>query len=54
MSSIYKCPCCGEKTFNPLSKAMAGTMKSKGKKCTKCGKQVIHPIAKTGFPTHDR
>ena len=49
MSSIYECPCCGKKTFNPLSKAMAGTMKSKGKKCTKCGKRCVNGKGATAF-----
>ena len=49
MSSIYNCPCCGKKAFNPLSKAMAGTMKSKGKKCKKCGKRCVNGKGATAF-----
>jgi hypothetical protein len=40
--SIYTCPHCGEKTFNPIKKAVAGTMKSKGKPCPKCGKLCVN------------
>lgn len=47
--SIYNCPCCGEKSFSPLSKAMAGTMKSKGKKCKNCGKRCVNGKSATAF-----
>ncbi|MCR5599263.1 MAG: hypothetical protein K6G33_00755 [Ruminococcus sp.] len=49
MSSIYNCPCCGEKTFNPLTKAMAGTMRSKGRVCPKCGKRCVNGKGATIF-----
>jgi hypothetical protein len=49
MSSIYKCPCCGEKTFNPLTKAMAGTMRSKGRGCPKCNKLCVNGKGATIF-----
>ena len=47
--SIYNCPHCGTKSFNPLSKAMAGTMKSKGKPCMKCGKLCVNGKGATIF-----
>lgn len=49
MSSIYKCPCCGEKSFNPLTKAMTGTMKSKVKCCPKCGKRCVNGKGAAAF-----
>ena len=33
----YTCPHCGEKTFSPLQKALAGSYRSVGKPCPKCG-----------------
>ena len=39
--SIYTCPHCGEKTFTPMRKAMAGNMRSKGKTCPKCGNLCV-------------
>lgn len=47
--SIYNCPHCGAKSFNPFSKAMAGTMKSKGKPCMKCGKLCVNGKSATTF-----
>lgn len=47
--SIYNCPHCGAKSFNPLSKAMAGTMKSKGSPCPKCGKLCVNGKGATIF-----
>ena len=47
--SIYTCPHCGEKTFNPIKKAVAGTMKSKGKPCPKCGKLCVNGKGATTF-----
>ena len=36
--SIYDCPVCGaKKAFNPLTKALAGGLNSKGKVCHSCG-----------------
>jgi hypothetical protein len=47
--SIYTCPHCGEKTFTPMRKAMAGNMKSKGKPCPKCGKLCVNGKSATTF-----
>lgn len=49
MKSIYTCPHCGEKTFNPLTKAMSGTMKSKGRPCPKCGMLCVNGKGATTF-----
>ena len=35
--SIYDCPYCGKKSFNPLTKALAGNMNTKGRVCKACG-----------------
>lgn len=40
--TIYDCPHCGEKTFNPITKALAGAMNSKGHACPKCGKKCVN------------
>lgn len=47
--SIYNCPCCGQKTFNPISKALAGQLNSKGKHCSSCGKRVVNGKGATVF-----
>lgn len=47
--SIYNCPHCGEKTFNPLTKALAGQLNSKGRKCPKCGKKCVNGKGATIF-----
>lgn len=47
--SIYNCPHCGEKTFNPWTKAMAGHLISKGKPCPKCGKLCVNGKGATIF-----
>ena len=47
--SIYTCPHCGKKSFNPLTKAFAGTMKSKGKACPKCGMLCVNGKGATTF-----
>ena len=49
LMSIYSCPCCGEKTFNPLTKALAGQLNSKGKVCSNCGKHCTNGTASTIF-----
>ena len=47
--SVYTCPHCGEKTFTPIRKAMAGNMKSKGKPCPKCGMLCVNGKGATIF-----
>lgn len=47
--SIYTCPHCGEKTFNPLTKALAGQLNSKGRNCPKCGKRCVNGKGATIF-----
>lgn len=37
MKSIYTCPYCGAKSFNPLKKAFTGGLHTKGKVCMECG-----------------
>lgn len=40
--SIYNCPHCGEKSFNPLTKAMAGGLNSRGRVCKACGRRCCN------------
>jgi uncharacterized protein (DUF983 family) len=40
--SIYACPHCGKKTFNPLTKALAGGMNTKGRVCQSCGRRAVN------------
>lgn len=47
--SIYKCPCCGEKSFNPILKARAGRMNQRGVNCPSCGKRVVNGRGATIF-----
>lgn len=47
--SIYTCPHCGEKTFNPLTKALAGQLNSKGRNCPECGKRCVNGVGATIF-----
>jgi len=47
--SIYTCPCCGKKGFNPLTKGLAGKMNSKGKRCKYCGKRCVNGKGATIF-----
>lgn len=47
--SIYKCPCCGEKTFTPWTKALAGQLNSKGRPCTNCGERITNGKGATVF-----
>lgn len=47
--SIYECPHCHEKTFNPVTKALTGRMNTKGRKCKNCGKSCCNGMASTIF-----
>ena len=47
--SIYTCPHCGEKTFNPWTKALAGQLNSKGRPCPNCGTRVKNGKGATIF-----
>lgn len=47
--SLYKCPNCGEKTFNPITKAMAGQLNSHGRVCSNCGKRIVNGKGATVF-----
>lgn len=47
--SIYECPHCGEKSFNPLTKAMAGGLNSRGKVCPSCGRRCCNGKVSTIF-----
>lgn len=47
--SIYNCPNCGKKTFNPITKALAGQLNSKGKACSNCGRHITNGTGATIF-----
>ena len=47
--SIYTCPCCGKKGFNPYTKGTAGRMNSKGKPCKYCGRRCVNGKGATVF-----
>lgn len=49
MSSIYNCPHCGKKSFNPVKKAFAGQLNSKGKVCMECGRKCVNGKGATIF-----
>ncbi|MDE6518911.1 MAG: hypothetical protein K2K91_00405 [Ruminococcus sp.] len=49
MSSIYNCPHCGKKSFNPIKKAFAGQLNSKGKVCMECGRKCVNGKGATIF-----
>lgn len=49
MNSIYNCPHCGKKSFNPWKKAMAGQLNSPGKVCMECGRKAVNGKAATVF-----
>ncbi len=42
MKSIYTCPHCGKKSFNPWKKAFAGQLNSPGKVCIECGRKCVN------------
>ncbi len=47
--SIYNCPNCKNKTFNPLTKALAGQLNSIGRNCPHCGKRLVNGKGATIF-----
>ena len=47
--SIYTCPHCGKKTFNPWKKAFAGQLNSPGKVCMECGRKCVNGKGATIF-----
>ena len=49
MKGLYNCPHCGEKSFNPWTKAMAGQLNSNGKVCPNCGRRAVNGKAATIF-----
>lgn len=49
MNSIYNCPHCGKKSFNPWKKAFAGQLNSQGKVCMECGQKVVNGMGATVF-----
>ena len=49
MSSIYNCPHCGKKSFNPWKKAFAGQLNSPGKVCMECGRKAVNGKGATIF-----
>lgn len=49
MNSIYNCPHCGKKSFNPWKKAFAGQLNSPGKVCIECGRKCVNGKGATIF-----
>ena len=49
MKSIYTCPYCGAKSFNPWKKAFAGGLRTKGKVCMECGQHCVNGVASMIF-----
>ena len=49
MKSIYTCPHCGAKSFNPWKKAFAGGLHTKGKVCLNCGQHCVNGTASMVF-----
>ena len=45
----YTCPHCGEKTFSPLQKALAGSYRGVGKPCPQCGKKCCNGMGSIYF-----
>ena len=49
MKSIYTCPHCGAKSFNPWKKAFAGGLRTKGAVCMNCGQHCVNGKASMIF-----
>lgn len=47
--SIYTCPHCGKKSFNPITKGFAGQLNSNGKPCKECGRRCVNGKGATIF-----
>ncbi len=47
----FTCPHCGEPSFTPLQKALAGSLRSRGKPCPHCGKRCCNSMASIYFST---
>lgn len=45
----FTCPHCGEPTFTPIQKALAGSMRSRGKPCPKCGRRCCNGMSSIYF-----
>ncbi len=45
----FTCPHCGEPTFSPLQKALAGSLRTRGKPCPKCGKRCCNDMTSIYF-----
>ncbi len=47
----HTCPHCGEKTFTPIQKALAGSLRSSGKPCPGCGRKCCNDMKSIYFST---
>ncbi len=47
----HTCPHCGEKSFSPLQKALAGSLRSTGKPCPSCGRKCCNDMKSIYFST---
>ncbi len=47
----HTCPHCGAKSFTPIQKALAGSLRSNGKPCSECGRKCCNGMASIYFST---
>lgn len=47
----HTCPHCGEKSFSPIKKALAGSLRSSGKPCPTCGRKCCNGMGSIYFST---